>query len=158
MNRFKEYFQNSKTGRIFVISVFMFSLIFSTIFSVIINFDLTISDNIIGTYHINLDVNYQLRLVFSILLSIVSLFLSIFLFITLKERIVFLAVLPSFQAIIFYFIAQYFYKGILTFDDVDNLRNLSLTMIYVSLALFSAIILWLIYADIKRKFLLNKNQ
>ena len=146
MNRFKEYFQNSKAGRIFVISVFTFSLVFSPIFSVIINFNLTISDNVIGVSHINLDVNYQLRLVFSILLSIACLFMSIFLFIILKERIAFLAVLPCFQSIIFYFIAQYFSKGILTFDDVDNLINLSLTMCYVSLALFSAIMLWLIYA------------
>ncbi len=157
MNRFKEYFQNSKIGRIFVISVFTFSLIIIPVFSVIIVFNLTYTD-ILGIFHINLDVNYQLRLVFSILLSVVSLFLSIFLFITLKERIVFLAVLPSFQSIVFYFIAKYFSKGILTFDDVDNLANLSLTMIFASLALFSAIMLWLIYAKTIRKKLLNNDQ
>lgn len=157
MNRFKEYFQNSKAGRIFVISVFTFCLIITPIFSVIIIFNLIYTD-LLGIFHIDLDINYQLRLVFSIILSITSLFLSIFLFITLKEKIVFLAVLPSFQSIIFYFIAQYFSKEILTFDDVDNLINLSLTMCYASLALFSAIMLWLIYAKIKRKILLNKDQ
>ncbi|MBA7577070.1 hypothetical protein ES708_18916 [subsurface metagenome] len=157
MNRFKEYFQNSKAGRIFVITVFTFCLIITPIISVTIIFNLTISDNVIDTVRINLDINYQLRLVFSILLSVVSLFLSIFLFITLKERIVFLAVLPFFQSIIFYFIAQYFSKGILTFDDVDNLSNLSLTMCYVSLALFSTIMLWLIYAKTIRKKLLNRD-